>query len=116
MNKRQRIKKNEEFQQIFKSGKSFANRQFVVYYYRKEEQSEFRIGLSVSKKIGNAVTRNRIKRYLRQSFLEMKDDLRNDMDYIIIARHQAAAIDFHETKKSLQHVLRIARVIKKNIK
>ena len=116
MNKRQRIKKNKEFQQVFKKGKSFANRQFVVYSYRKEEQAEFRIGLSVSKKIGNAVTRNRIKRYLRQSFLEMKDELQNDMDYVIIARHQAATIDFHETKKSLQHVLRIARVIKKNSK
>ena len=73
MNKRQRIKKNEEFQQVFKNGKSFANRQFVVYCYRKEEQAEFRVGLSVSKKVGNAVTRNRIKRYLRQTFLEMKD-------------------------------------------
>ena len=79
---------------------------------RKSKQ-EFRIGLSVSKKVGNAVTRNRIKRYLRQSFLEMKEELRNDMDYVIIARHQAATLDFHETKKSLQHVLRIARVIKK---
>lgn len=116
MNKRQRIKKNDDFQLIFKSGKSFANRQFVVYCYRKEEQTEFRIGLSVSKKVGNAVTRNRIKRYVRQSFLEMNEELRNDMDYIIVARHQAASQDFHDTKKSLQHVLRIARVIKKNMK
>ncbi|MCZ2259032.1 ribonuclease P protein component [Sporosarcina sp. G11-34] len=116
MNKRQRIKKNEEFQKVFKSGKSFANRQFIVYCYRKEEQTEFRIGLSVSKKVGNAVTRNRIKRYVRQAFLEMKDELQNNMDYVIIARHQAAKIDFHESKKSLQHVLRIARVLKKNIK
>lgn len=113
MKKRQRIKKNEEFQQVFKKGKSFANRQFVVYCFQKEEQAEFRIGLSVSKKIGNAVTRNRIKRYIRQSFLEMKHQLRSDMDYVIIARHQAATKDFHETKKSLQHVLRIARVLKK---
>ena len=116
MNKRQRIKKNEEFQQVFKSGKSFANRQFVVYCYRKEEQVTFRIGLSVSKKVGNAVARNRIKRYIRQAFLEMKDGLQSDMDYVIIARHQAAKIDFHETKKSLQHVLRIARVLKKDIR
>lgn len=113
MNKRQRIKKDKEFQQVFKNRKSFANRQFVVYTYRKEHQLEFRVGLSVSKKIGNAVTRNRIKRYLRQSFLELKDELQNDMDYVIVARHQAAELDFHETKKNLQHVLRIARVIKK---
>ncbi|WP_438313994.1 ribonuclease P protein component [Sporosarcina sp. FA9] len=116
MNKRQRIKKDEEFQTVFKNGKSFANRQFVVYCYRKEKQDIFRIGLSVSKKVGNAVTRNRIKRYIRQAFLEMNGSLQNNMDYVIIARHQAAKIDFHETKKSLQHVLRIARVLKKDFK
>lgn len=116
MNKRQRIKKDNEFQKVFKEGKSFANRQFIVYRYKKEGQEQFRIGLSVSKKVGNAVTRNRIKRYVRQAFLEMKDELQNDMDYVIIARHQAAKIDFHETKKSLQHVLRIARVLKRGRK
>ena len=113
MNKRQRIKKNEEFQKVFKKGKSFANRQFVVYCLRKEEQQAFRVGLSVSKKIGNAVTRNQIKRYIRQTFLELKNDVRQDMDYVIIARSQAATLDFHETKKSLEHVLRIAKVLKK---
>lgn len=113
MNKRQRIKKNEEFQKVFKRGKSFANRQFVVYCLRKEEQQAFRVGLSVSKKIGNAVTRNQIKRYIRQTFLELKNDVRQDMDYVIIARSQAATLDFHETKKSLEHVLRIAKVLKK---
>lgn len=113
MNKRQRMKKDKEFQQVFKSGKSFANRQFVVYCYKKENQKEFRIGLSVSKKVGNAVVRNRIKRYIRQVFLEMKDELKQDMDYVIIARQQAATKDFHESKKSLQHVLRIAKVLKK---
>jgi len=113
MNKRQRIKKDKEFQQVFKNRKSFANRQFIVYIYRKEQQLEFRVGLSVSKKVGNAVTRNRIKRFLRQSFLELKDELQNDMDYVIVARQQAGQLDFHETKKNLQHVLRIARVLKK---
>lgn len=113
MKKSQRIKKNEEFQRVFKQGKSFANRQFVVYVCKAEDQQSFRIGLSVGKKIGNAVMRNRIKRCIRQAFLEMKDDLRQDQDYVIIARHPAATLDFHETKKSLQHVLRIARVLKK---
>ncbi len=113
MNKHQRVKKNAEFQKIFKRGKSFANRQFVVYCFEKEGQEDFRIGLSVSKKIGNAVTRNRIKRYIRQAFLEMKDEIKPNMDYVIIARHQAATMDFHESKKSLQHVLKIAKMIQK---
>ena len=60
MNKHQRIKKNKEFQHVFKKGKSFANRQFIVYVL-KGEQPEFRLGLSVSKKVGNAVARNRVK-------------------------------------------------------
>lgn len=113
MNKHQRVKKNAEFQKIFKRGKSFANRQFVVYCFEKEGQEDFRIGLSVSKKVGNAVTRNRIKRYIRQAFLEMKDEVKPNMDYVIIARHQAATMDFHESKKSLQHVLKIAKMIQK---
>ncbi|MFJ8237522.1 ribonuclease P protein component [Ureibacillus sp. NPDC094379] len=113
MKKRQRVKKNEDFLKVFKKGKSFANRQFVVYCLKKEEQGEFRIGLSVSKKIGKAVTRVQIKRYIRQVFLELKEEVRQDMDYVIIARHPAATLNFHETKKSLEHVLKIAKVLKK---
>lgn len=112
MNKRQRIKKNEEFQKVFKRGKSFANRQFVIYVLPKQEQQMFRVGLSVSKKVGNAVVRNRIKRYIRQSLLELQADVRPDADYVIIARHGAAALDFHETKNSLMHVMKIAKVLK----
>lgn len=113
MKKRQRIKKNDDFQRVFKKGKSFANRQFVVYCLPKEDQSEFRIGLSVGKKIGKAVTRVQVKRYLRQVFLELKDEIRQDMDYVIIARNPAATLDFHETKKSIEHVLKIAKVLKR---
>ena len=113
MKKRQRIKKNEDFKKVFKKGKSYANRQFVVYCLQKEGQKEFRIGLSVGKKIGKAVTRVQVKRYIRQVFLELKEDLRQDMDYVIIARIPAATLNFHETKKSLEHVLKIAKVLKK---
>ena len=103
----------KSFKKYLKKGSRLPIDNLLCIPIGRKSKQEFRIGLSVSKKVGNAVTRNRIKRYLRQSFLEMKDELRNDMDYVIIARHQAATLDFHETKKSLQHVLRIARVIKK---
>ncbi|HSI68112.1 MAG TPA: ribonuclease P protein component [Planococcus sp. (in: firmicutes)] len=112
MNKQQRIKKNKEFQRVFKKGKSFANRQFIVYLL-KSDQPEFRLGLSVSKKVGNAVVRNRVKRYIRQTFLEIKEDLLPNADYVIIARPQAADLDFHESRKSLEHVLKIARALPK---
>lgn len=112
MNKRNRIKKNDEFQAVFKKGISMANRQFVVYVLEKQGQEKFRLGLSVSKKIGNAVTRNQVKRYIRQTFLELMDEVRPGKDYVVIARKPTATMDFHETKKSLMHVLRKAGALK----
>lgn len=109
MKKELRIKKNKEFQLVFKQGKSYANRQFIVYLLKKTEQDKFRIGLSVSKKIGNSVTRNRVKRYTRQTFLELKDYIKPGHDYVIIARKPTSEMSFHEVKKSLIHVLKLSR-------
>ncbi|SFB01650.1 MULTISPECIES: ribonuclease P protein component [unclassified Bacillus (in: firmicutes)] len=114
MKKELRIKKNKEFQEVFNKGRSVANRQFVLYLLPKSEQTDFRIGLSVSKKIGNAVMRNQIKRYIRQSVLELKTQLQDGNDYVIIARKPLAEMDFFEVKKSLTHVLKVAKVLKKD--
>lgn len=114
MKKEFRIKKNKEFQEAFNKGRSFANRQFVVYALEKEGQESFRIGLSVSKKIGNAVTRNRIKRYIRQSIFELTESMHTGIDYVIIARKPVSVMDFFEVKKSLTHVLKVGKVLKKD--
>lgn len=115
MKKELRIKKNQDFQVVFKKGRSFANRQFVVYCLEKEGQDDFRIGLSVSKKLGNAVTRNQIKRYVRQAIFELKEQLTPGNDYVIIARKPAVDMDFFEFKKSLTHVLKVGKVLKKSL-
>lgn len=109
-----RIKKNKDFQLIFKNGHSFANRQFIVYLYENKDIHHFRLGLSVSKKIGNAVTRNQVKRYIRQAFLELADYINPSYDYIVIARKPASDMNFHQVKSSLVHVLKIAKVLPKN--
>lgn len=105
MKKQFRIKKNKQFQLAFREGKSFANRQLVIYYVERPEQSHFRIGLSVGKKIGNAVVRNRIKRYLRQAFQELENEIPGSHDIVIIARKPASEMGFKEIKKSLIHLL-----------
>jgi ribonuclease P protein component len=110
MKKTFRIKRNEDFQAIFKKRKSFANRQFVIYLMDKPEQKHFRVGLSVSKKLGNAVVRNRIKRYIRESIKELKDTIHPHKDFIVIARQPVANMDFHEVKKSLTHVMKVAKI------
>ena len=99
MKKAFRIKKNEEFQYLFKHGKSFANRQLVIYYVKKIDQEHFRIGLSVGKKIGNAVTRNRIKRFLRQAFQDLEGNIENSYDIVIIARNPTKDMGLEEVKK-----------------
>lgn len=111
MKKEYRIKKNKEFQLVFKNGQSFANRQFIVYKLPKETQEHFRIGLSVSKKIGNAVIRNKVKRYIRQVFLELELMVQPHADYVIIARKPVSEMSYEEVKKSLHHVLKIAKII-----
>lgn len=114
MKKAFRIKKNEEFQLVYKQGKSFANRQFVIYLLKKPDQENFRIGLSVSKQIGSAVVRNRVKRLIRETFLHLKEDLPSGYDFVIIARKPAAAMNFHEVKKSIIHILKLAKLLPKS--
>lgn len=90
-----------------------ANRQFVVYQLKKTDDPVYRIGLSVSKKLGHAVTRNRLKRQIRHVLYELQPCLAPGRDYIIIARKPVVSMDFHEMKKSLIHVLRRARALEK---
>ncbi|WP_246944317.1 ribonuclease P protein component [Bacillus pinisoli] len=113
MNKQYRIKKNEDFQAVFQKGASTANRQFVIYVKDQPNQSSFRIGLSVSKKIGNAVVRNRIKRLIRQVMFEFKDSIKEGKDLVIIARKPTADMDYHEVKSSLEHVCKRAKILQR---
>lgn len=111
MRKAYRVKKESDFQKVFHHGKSTANRQFVLYVLDKKEQPHFRVGLSVGKKIGNAVIRNNVKRKIRQSLTELKPKLKTEKDFIVIARKPAANMSVKETKKSLIHVLKLAKML-----
>jgi ribonuclease P protein component len=114
MNKQYRIKKNGEFQEVFQKGSSTANRQFVIYVLDQPAQASFRIGLSVSKKIGNAVIRNRVKRLIRQVMFEYKDYIKDGKDLVIIARKPTAEMDYYEVKSSLEHVCKLAKVLNRH--
>ena len=105
--------KNADFQLIYRHGKSVANRQFVVYTYQNQI-AHFRLGISVSKKIGNAVIRNKIKRAIRENFKVHKQDI-IAKDIIVIARHPAKNMTTLEIQSSLEHVLKIAKVFNKNL-
>lgn len=116
MKKAYRVKTEADFQKVFHQGQSMANRQFVVYSLNKEKQAHFRVGISVGKKLGNAVERNSIKRKIRHSLIEFdqKDLIKAELDFIIIARAPVSRMDYHEIKKSLLHVLKRAHIQKEN--
>ncbi|MGX5376975.1 ribonuclease P protein component [Ligilactobacillus sp. LYQ135] len=111
MRKSYRVKKEAEFQTVFKQGKSVANRQFVVYMLEKPNQPHFRVGISVGKKVGNAVARNWVKRRIRQTLTDLKPQLKQDCDFLVIARPTVAWMSTAEVKKHLSHALRLAKVL-----
>ncbi|MGT2754735.1 ribonuclease P protein component [Streptococcus ovis] len=108
MKKSYRVKREQDFDQIFTHGQNVANRKFVVYRLPKE-QKHFRVGLSVSKKLGNAVVRNRIKRKIRHVLIECQSQLVAD-DFVIIARKGVEELSYSEVKQNLLHVLKLAKI------
>lgn len=112
MRKTYRVKKEKEFQRIIHRRESFANRNLVVYILPKPGQEHFRVGLSVGKKIGNAVERNRVKRQIRQSLLDIKMDIQPEYDFVLIARVNIKSLTTAEVRKNVQHVLKLANIMK----
>lgn len=111
MQKEYRLKRRNDFRRIFRIGTSTANRQFVVYHCVRREQGPTRIGISVSRKVGNAVVRNRIKRLIKEITRHWIDQLPEKTDIVLIVRKPAAQMDYHQMKSSLRHVFKRAKVL-----
>ena len=109
MKKSFRVKREKDFKAIFKDGTSFANRKFVVYQL-ENQQNHFRVGLSVSKKLGKAVTRNQIKRRIRHILLSVREHLADNVDFVVIARKGVEGLDYAEMEKNLLHVLKLSKI------
>lgn len=107
MKKENRIKKNEEFTRIISKKHSVANAVFIMYY-DKRFLDHARVGISVSKKIGNAVSRNKIKRQIRMMFNESFDNETYKMDVIVIVRKKYLENSYFDNKCYLEKLLKKA--------
>lgn len=112
MKKTTSIKKNEDFRKIYSTGKSYANKNLVMYV-KKNELSENRLGISVSKKVGNSVVRHRITRLIRESYRLNEDSLIEGIDIVVVARLGAREKNCSEIEGSLLHLLKLHKILKK---
>ena len=96
------LKKNSDFQKVYRQGKSYANRYLVMYVLENHTEGN-RLGISVSKKVGNSVIRHHLTRLIRESYRLHEDMFNNGLDIVVIARSTARDISYHETESALQH-------------
>lgn len=113
MHKQYRLAKREHFQRVFRFGQSVANYQFVLYSKKNAELTHFRLGVSVSKKLGNAVVRNRLRRQMKEIVRLHKDQILGGYDLILIARKPVANMSYHQMEKSIIHILKKASLLQK---
>ena len=89
---RSRLSRSADFDRVFRHGRSHASRELVLYVFPREEESPPRLGLSVSRKVGGAVERNRVKRLLREAFALESSRLPAGSDAVVVARREARAL------------------------
>lgn len=97
------IKNTCEFQKVYRQGKSYANK-YLVMYVLKNEADEIRLGISVSKKVGNSVIRHRITRLIRESYRLHKELFSSGLDIVVVARVSAKGKSFQEIESAFLHL------------
>jgi ribonuclease P protein component len=105
-----RLKNSWEFKRVYRYGRTVVSKNIVLYYYSNGGQNN-RLGLSVSKKVGKSVIRNRIKRIYREAFMKVEKELITGYDFIIIARRPAADVSFNEAYRELHFLCRRGKML-----
>ena len=111
MQKQHRLRKSKDFAAVRRKGKSWADRRLVLVA-RRTGGEHCRFGFSVSKRVGNAVVRNRVKRKLKEAArVELLTRVEPGWDFVVIARKDAADADYHRLNRSLQRLFRRAKLL-----
>ena len=100
-----------DFQRVYKRGKSYANK-YLVMYILENDQKVNRLGISVSKKVGNSVVRHRITRLIRESYRLHENIFNSGLDIVVIARNSASSVSYFEIESALLHLAKLHSICK----
>ena len=102
--------KNKDFQVVYRKGKSYANK-YLVMYVLDNHTEENRLGISVSKKVGNSVVRHRVTRLIRESYRLQESKFQNGFDIVVVARTTAKDRTYQEIESALIHLGKLHNII-----
>ena len=104
------LKKNRDFQNVYKKGRSAANK-LLIMYVLKNGTEQNRYGISVSKKVGNSVVRHRVTRLLRESYRLHEEMFNSGLDIVVIARADAKTASYQKIESALLHLGNLQKII-----
>jgi len=105
------LKKNKDFQNVYHNGKSYANK-YLILYALQNAGTRNRLGISVSKKVGNSVVRHRMTRLVRESYRLNEEKVNCGYDLVVIVRPAGKEKGYYEVESALLHLLGIAHVLR----
>lgn len=98
-----------QFKEVYNGGRSLANKYLVLYVL--PEQGDFRLGISVSKKVGNSVVRHHVTRLIRESYMFYKNDIKPDCHIVVVARVAAGSCSFAQIKEAFGNLLKAQKLV-----
>jgi len=104
------LKKNDDFRTVYKKGISYANK-YLVMYVLKNNQPINRLGISISKKVGNSVVRHRFCRLVRESYRLHEEVFNSGLDIVVVARTSAKECGYKEIESALLHLGRLHGIL-----
>ena len=106
--------KNQDFQNVYKKGKSYVNKYLVMYVLENHTETN-RLGISVSKKVGNSIVRHRVTRLIRESYRLHQNDFQIGNDIIVVARVGAKEKTYKEIESALIHLAKLHHIVDESL-
>lgn len=106
------LKKNNDFQFVYKNGKSYANK-YLVMYILENNTNKNRLGISVSKKVGNSIVRHKLTRLIRESYRLHENIFNSGLDIVVIARNSASSVSYWDIESALLHLAKLHHIYNK---